>query len=117
MRTTKEERARNIRKFYNAFTLNDHNTAVVIVKKTQSKTNPYINRTQFLAVCSNFQGNLEVIAESATEGIQGCFMELLKSIKNIEQVSYYDKNFKTWLKKNYGFSIPYFDGVSFIFER
>ena len=117
MRISKTEREYNARKFYSAFMNGNSKNAVVVVKRTESKINQHICRTQFLAVCSSFKGNLEVISESTVDGVRGCFMELLKFIKPIEQVTYYDDSFHQWLKKNYHFDFNYYDGSAYIFTK
>ena len=117
MRISKKEREQNARRFYNSFMNGNTKNVVVVVKRTESKTNPNICRTQFLAVCSGFKGNLEVISESTIDGIRGCFVEFLESIKRIEQISYYDDNFHKWLKSNYNFDFDYYDGSTFIFVK
>lgn len=117
MRISKAEREQNARKFYNTFINSSGKNAVVVVKRTESKTNPNIHRTQFLAVCSSFKGDLEVIAESTIDGVRGCFMELLKFINPIEQVTYYEEDFHRWLKSKYRFDFNYYDGSAYIFTK
>lgn len=117
MRISKAEREQNARKFYNAFMNGNSKYSVVVVKRTESKTNPNICRTQFLAVCSSFKENLEVISESTIDGVRGCFIELLTFIKPIKQVTYYDDSFHQWLKENYHFDFNYYDGSAYIFIK
>ena len=113
----KAEREQNARKFYNAFMNGNSKYSVVVVKRTKSKTNPNICRTQFLAVCSSFKGNLEVISESTVDGVRSCFIALLTFITPIKQVTYYDDSFHQWLKENYHFDFNYYDGSAYIFIK
>ncbi len=114
MRTTKKERKENARKFYQSF-LNGADRAVVVIEKSSSATNPYCNRVRFKAVCSLFKDEPLVIAEDNYLGIEGCFYELLDNIKRVSvQCGYYENGFADFLKKEYGLSVTYNDGMAMI---
>lgn len=115
-RIAKQERKENAVKFWNCFQ-NGADQMAVIVKRNESTTNPYVNRTQFVAVCSLYKDIPVVIAESVTHGIEGCFMELLQNIRNIPQTTYFEDGFKDFLKKEYGLIITYNDGLVIMLER
>ena len=119
MRISKKERKENARKFYNMFMNSNCNKAAIVVQRTESKTNPNINRCQFLAVPSTlaFMENPVIIAESNVLGIEGCFIELLEFIKPCVQKTYYEDGFNEWLKETYGFEITYKDGLVFMLEK
>lgn len=117
MRISKKERKENALKWYNIFMNSNCNKSAIVVKRTDS-SNPNICRCQFLTVPSTlaFMENPIVIAES-TMGIQGCFMELLGSIKSVPQKTYYEDGFNEWILNAYGFEITYKDGLVFMLER
>ena len=119
MRTSKKERKENALKFYNMFMNSNCNKAAIVVSRTESKSNPYVIRCQFLAVPSTlaFMEKPVVIAESAILGIEGCFIEFLQNIKEIPQKTYYEDGFNDWLKANFGFEITYRDGLVFMLEK
>lgn len=119
MRISKKERKENAIKFYNMFMNSNCNKAAIVVDRTESKTNPNINRFQFLAVPSTlgFMEKPVVIAESNVLGIEGCFMELLEFIKPCRQKTYYEEGFNKWLMETYGFEITYRDGFVFMLEK
>ena len=118
MRVSKEERKNNARQFYQIFMNGYCNKAAIVVQRNESITNPNVNRVQFLAVLSSLSyGKPVVIAESATCWIEGCFMELLSSIKNVKQRMYFEDGFDNWLKDTYGFEIIYKDGFVFMLEK
>ena len=120
MRTSKKERKENAVKFYNMFMNSNCNKAAIVVERKESKTNPNVNRCQFLAVPSTlaFKEKPVIIAESNILGIGGCFMELLDFIKPCKQrKTYYEDGFNEWLKKTYGFEITYKDGLVFMLEK
>ena len=66
MRISKKERKENARKFYNMFMNSNCNKEAIVVQRTESKTNPNINRCQFWTVPSTlaFMENPVIIAES-----------------------------------------------------
>lgn len=117
MRTSKKERRENAVRFYNMFMNSNCNKAAIVAKRTESKTNPNINRCQFLAVPSAFMEKPVIIAESSILGIEGCFMELLKYIKPCRQKTYYEDGFNEWMMETYGFGITYKDGFVFMLEK
>ena len=78
----------NARKFYNAFMNGNSKYSVVVVKRTESKTNPNICRTQFLAVCSSFKGNLEVISESLMVFLMPSSKPFLQTFPSNKYISY-----------------------------
>ena len=69
-RTTKKERKENARNFYQLFKNYKENRACIVVNRNSS------GRTQFLVVpgCLN-TGNPVVVAEDASLGVEGCWME------------------------------------------
>ena len=73
MRVSKKERKENARKFYNMFMNSNCNKVAIVVQRTESKTNPNINRCQFWAVPSTlaFMENPVIIAESKSDGVMG----------------------------------------------
>lgn len=119
MRISKKERKENALKFYNMFMNSNCNKAAIVIKRTESKTNPNINKCQFLAATSTlaFMEKPIVIAESSINGIEGCFMELLEFIKPYRLKTYYEDGFNEWLMETYGFEITYKDGFVFMLER
>jgi hypothetical protein len=51
-------------------------------------------------------------------GIEGCWIEFINAIcGGIQQVTYYEDNFKDWLAKTLGFTITYYDGLVLIIEK
>ena len=113
-RTNKEERKANARYFYQS--LQTNRRMAVVIDRHDSTSNPYVNRTQLLAVAGTMKGTPVVIAESSSLGVEGCFIELLQNIKDIPQTTMYENGFATWLKKNYGIVVTYNDGFVMIFE-
>lgn len=116
MRISKKERKENARQWYQRF-LNGYDTKIaIVVKRNESTTNPYVNRTQFFS-CNTY-GTPIIIAESSTDGITGCFYELLQNIKKLNDYrTYHENDFNEWLKENYGMYITYRDGLVFMLER
>lgn len=119
MRISKKERKENALKFYNMFMNSNCDKAAIVVQRTESKTNPYVNRCQFLVVPSTlaFMEKPVIIAESNVLGIEGCFMELLEFIKPCKQKTYHEDGFNEWLEKTYGFKITYKGGLVFMLEK
>ena len=118
MRTNQKERAENARIFYNVFMGGNCKKIAIVVNRIASK-NSNIDRCQFIAALSTlpFMEKPVVIAESV-DGITGCFMEMLKNIKEVAvETPYFDDGFNEWLKENYGFGITYRDGLVFMFEK
>lgn len=116
MRISARERKENARQWYQRF-INGYDTKIaIVVKRNESTTNPNINRTQFFS-CNNY-GTPIIIAESSTDGIVGCFYELLQNIKKTDNFrSYHENDFNEWLEENYGMYITYRDGFVFMLER
>ena len=111
-RTTKKQRAENARQFYQVFKNLEHNRACIVVERNDS------GRTQFKTVPSNVSEMKPIIiAESLGLGIDGCWIEFISNIYNGRQTTYYEDNFKQWLKEIIGIEITYFDGYVFIIER
>ena len=51
-------------------------------------------------------------------GVEGCWMEFIRSILGgIHQKTYFEDGFKEWLSETLGFAITYYDGMVFIIER
>ena len=112
-RTTKKERKENARNFYQLFKNYKENRACIVVNRNSS------GRTQFLVVpgCLN-TGDPVVVAEDASLGVEGCWMEFIRSILGgIHQKTYFEDGFKEWLSETLGFAITYYDGMVFIIER
>lgn len=118
MRISKKEREKNARQFYENFVNGFSDKAAIVVRRYDSTTNPNVNRVQFLAVISGTSyGEPNVIAESSTLGIEGCFMELFGFLKGGKQTTYYEDGFNKWMKETYGFEITYKDGLVFMLEK
>lgn len=119
MRSSKKEREQNAKRFYHIFMNSNCNKAAIVVQRSESTTNPNVNRVQFLAVPSTlgFMEKPVVIAESSAHGIEGCFMELLGFIKGGTQKTYYEDGFNEWVEENYNFRITYKDGLVFMLEK
>lgn len=119
VRVSKAERKKNAVSFYNIMKNGISNVSVVVIDRHESTTNPYVHRTQLLAVIGSGKGNPDVIAESAAEGVTGCMYEFLENIgvKNIPQSTYPDANFNAYLQKTCGFIITYNDGFAMIWSR
>lgn len=115
MRTTKAERKKNALQFYQLLMNGACDKTAIVVKRTES-SNPNISRCQFLSVLGIGMSKPVVIAESIL-GIEGCFIELLGNIKNINQITFYEEGFTTWLKIEFHMSIAYQDGFVFMIER
>lgn len=111
-RTTKRERQDNARKFYQLFHAHENNRQCIVVNRNDN------GRIQFLAVPGMLNwANPVVIAENKALGIEGCWIELISSIKGgIKQKTYYEDGFKEWMGEVLGFEITYYDGVVFIVE-
>ena len=119
MRVPKSERQENAKLFYHSI-MDGYNTkGAITIRRTESKTNPNVHRCQFLAATSQYKGGkLVVIAESVNYGIEGCFSELINSIKGgIVQTTYWEDNFNDWLEKTLGLWIAYDDGNVILLER
>ena len=111
-RTTKKQRAENARTFYQVFKNLEHNRACIVVERNDN------GRTQFKTVPSNASGMKPIIiAESLGLGIDGCWIEFISNIYNGRQTTYYEDDFKSWLKKILDIEITYYDGYVFIIER
>lgn len=112
-RTTKKERKDNARKFYQLFNNYEDNRACIVVERNNNR------RVQFLVVPGALNwSNPIVIAENTNLGIEGCWIELISSIKGgIQQKTYYEDGFKEWLSETLGFAITYYDGMVFIIEK
>ncbi len=120
MRVSKKERKENAKRFYSMFMNSNCNKVAIVVQRTESRTNPNINRCQFLVVPSTlaFMEKPVIIAESNVLGIEGCFIELLDFIKPCRQrKTYYEDGFNDWLMETYGFEITYKDGLVFMLEK
>ncbi len=115
-RTTKKERKENARNFYSILMNGNCNKTAIVVRRIDSTTG--YCKCQFLSVISNVAwGNATIIAESMF-GVEGCFKELLSNIRpDVEQKSYYDDDFNSWLEEKYKFHISYKDGLVYMLER
>lgn len=118
MRTSKEQREANAKHWHQIFMHGVSSKSAIVVQRMQSKSNPNMNRCRFLAVPTAIGfADPVVIAESATHGIDGCFMELVGFLYPGPQVTYYETGFNDWLKKTLHFEITYRDGLVFMLER
>lgn len=121
MRTSKKERIENARKWYRTFMDGTSTKSAIVIIRNDSTTNPYVNRTQFMAVPSQIgmMTTPVIIAESATGGIIGCFMDLWDSIgyKPKDYKAYHENDFNEWCEDHFGFYITYKDGLVFMLER
>lgn len=118
MRISKKEREQNAKQFYKELMNRGDGRAAIVVQRNGSTTNPNVNRVQFLAVVSSLSyGEPVVIAESATHGVEGCFIELFGFLKGGRQKTYYEDGFEEWVKNTYGFKIVYKDGFVFLLEK
>lgn len=116
MRISKKEREKNAKQFYNMF-MNGCNTKAAIVAKRINSSNPHVSRCQFLAVPAFGWETPVVIAES-NFGIEGCFIELFKFLNpGVEQKTYFEEGFDSWMKENFQCQITYKDGFVFMIER
>jgi hypothetical protein len=90
-----------------------------VEQRFESKTNPNVNRVQLIGVIGTLAyGEAPVVlAESSTEGVNGCFREFLTSIKDCSQVEYFDDMFNDFLEEEYGFRITYRDGLIYMLEK
>ena len=80
MRTNQKERQNNARSFYNFIkSTNKDNRFAIIFKKSYSKTNPNIIRSQMIATQPSGSQPPCIIAESIL-GYSDCFYQFLKSI-------------------------------------
>lgn len=80
MRTNQKERQNNARSFYNFIkSTNKDNRFAIIFKKSYSKTNPNIIRSQMIATQPSSSQPPCIIAESIL-GYSDCFYQFLKSI-------------------------------------
>ena len=116
-RTTKKERENNARHFYAL--LQNRRVAAVVIERNESTTNPYVKRCRLLtAVGSQNGGEPMVIAESPSDGVTGCFFELMD---NLGFEVNYDFNFfnndsLAWLRKNMHINVKYSDNLVILFE-
>lgn len=116
MRTTKAERKDNAISFYRNFMHGNYNKIAVVVERTES-SNPCISRCRFIARVTPLAMVAPLVIAESTMGVEGCFIELLSSIRSCPQKTYHEDGFDKWLKDTYGFSITYRDGLVFMFER
>lgn len=116
MRISAKERKENAKQWYQRF-MNGYDTKnAIVIKRNDSTTNPNVNRTQFFS-CNTY-GTPVVIAESSVLGIEGCFIELIESIKGgIRQITWFENGFKEWLEETTGLIITYNDGFVIMIER
>lgn len=115
-RTTKKERSENANCFYRTLTEGYSDKAAIVVERSRQDTPQSTCRFWAVATPLAFGEKPRVIAESR-RGIDGCFEEMLRSIKPVNPVSYYDDAFERWLEKEYRFWISYRDGLVFMLEK
>ena len=116
-RTTAKERRSNAVSFHSG----TWKRAVVVIQRTESKTNPYIKRCKLLAVISNLKGDPAVIGESVL-GKAGALFEFLSFLGVVcpgeyERLAYENDVLNDLLEERAGFRITYDDGSAMIFER
>ncbi|WP_191343944.1 hypothetical protein [Anaerotignum lactatifermentans] len=115
MRSTKQERKRNARVFYQSLMSGVYDRAAIVAVRNES-SNPNIQRCQFFAVIGLGMSKPVVIAESVW-GVEGCFMELLNHINDTEQVHFHDDKFGSWLENTFKLKIDYWDGFVFVIKK
>lgn len=117
MRVSKSERQKNAKQFYSNLIIGYEGRVALVIKRSESTTNPNINRCQFLAATS-ISTTPNVIADSV-DGIRGCFMELISFIDNKQQTKCYygEDGFNEWLYDTLKFRIVYDDGFVIILKR
>ena len=114
MRVNAKERKSNARQWYSLL-INRYNSKSAVVVQRYESSNPNINRVQLLAC--NIIGTPVVIAES-TDGLTGCFYELLQNIRQLDVIrTYHENDFNEWLLENYNLCLTYNDGMVLMFER
>ena len=113
-RTTSKERAENARMFYQ--TLQNNSKAAIVIERQEATSNPYVARTRFKAVCSQFKDEPKVIAESPSLGKEGCFIELLEAINPGPQVTLFEEGFADFLKDKFNLAVTYDDGMVMILQ-
>ena len=115
-RTTKKERKANANSFYHLLSGGYSQKAAIIIQRQESKTNPCINRCQFITSHVNGPASEVVIAESL-DGVAGCFRELISNIYGaIPQINYFEDGFKAWLRKTCHMDITWNDGLVIMLE-
>ncbi len=114
-RTTKEERKENARQFYAM--LQNYKVAAVVVERNESTTNPYVNRTKLLTSVGS-AGEPMVIAESPSDGITGCFWELMQNLGREPNYdfNFFNKDSLAWLRKTMHIGIKYKDNLVILLE-
>ena len=118
MRISKKARNINAKQFYQRFMSGSNHRFVIVVKRDEpSKSNPYIQRTQFW-VSAGVQLKPIIIAESSTHGVEGCFIEFFEAILGgVPQKTYFEDDFKGWMTEKTGLMITYTDDQAFIIEK
>ena len=116
MRTTKQERQSNAKRFFNTFRQYSGNTAAIVIDRKCS-SNPNISRCQFMCMLPGYSNSQPVIIAESVDGITGCFMEFISSFHKGKQKGYYEDGFNAWLADTFGFRISYADGLVIVLER
>ena len=115
-RTTKAERKKNAKQFYQLICNGGVQKAAIVIHRQASKTNPNIHRCQFITAHVNGPASDVVIAESV-DGITGCFYELVQSIQgNIPQKGYFEDGFQDWFRRTMHMRITWNDGLVIMVE-
>lgn len=115
-RTTKAERKKNASMFRQYLNIGSLQKAAVIIERQVSKSNPNINRCQFITAKVNGPAREVVIAESV-DGVAGCFRELIENCcGKIEQKNYFEDGFNEWLRKTCHMDITFNDGLVMMIE-
>ncbi len=108
-RTTKEERKKNAKWFYEK--LSKEKKICVVIYKEPSNS----NSVKLLCKLCDYM-TPRVIAASPNLGIEGCFIELSTALNCCESVGYYEPGFADWIKEKFQMEITYNDGLVMIFE-
>lgn len=96
MRVSKANRRTNAKQFYSTLINGYEGRSAFVIKRSESTTNPNINRCQFLA--APFVSTMPVVIADSVDGVRGCFMDLINSISKEKQNKYYGEDgFNEWL--------------------
>lgn len=118
MRTPINERQKNTKQFYSNLMNGYDGRVALVVQRNESKTNPNINRCQFLTKLSTFSDPVVVV--DSVDGIRGGFVELITFISSSDKANtlyYGEQGFNEWLCEIFNFRIVYDDGLVIILER
>lgn len=125
-RTNAKQRKKNAISFYQYLVTGNEQKAAIVIERTDSKTNPNINRCRFITHRINSPASDVVIAESV-DGIAGCFRELISNIHGdipqkgfcgvgLRIPNFFENDFKDWLRKTCHMKITWYDGLVMMIE-